>query len=71
MAMTLRLGGDLEARLATLAQATGRTQAYYIRAAIAEKIEEMEDLYLAQQRLEKPGRIWTMAEMERDFGLAD
>lgn len=71
MATTLRLDSDLEARLATLAQLTGRTKAYYLRAAIAEKIEEMEDIYLAEKRLENTGRIWTMKEMEQEFGLAD
>lgn len=71
MATTLRLDDDLEARLAALAQLTGRTKAYYIRTAIAEKIEEMEDVYLAEKRLENPGRIWSMSEVEQEFGLAD
>lgn len=71
MATTLRLETAIEQRLSALAALTGRTKAYYIRTAIEEKLEEMEDIYLAEKRLENPGRIWTMKQMEQEFGLAD
>lgn len=49
--MYLRLPVDLEARLEALAKATGRTKAFYAREAILEHLEDLEDLYLAEQRL--------------------
>jgi RHH-type rel operon transcriptional repressor/antitoxin RelB len=69
MASTLRLDKELDARLTALAAQTGRSKAYYIRAALAEKIDEMEALYLAEKRLENPGRIWSMSEVEQELGL--
>ena len=48
--LALRLPADLEARLEALAAKTGRTKSYYAREAIAEYIDDLEDLYLAQKR---------------------
>ena len=41
----------LKVALEVLAKATGRTKTYYAREAIVEHLENMEDLYLAEQRL--------------------
>ena len=48
--LALRLPPDMERRLEQLAKKTGRTKSYYAREAILEKIEEMEDRYLAEER---------------------
>jgi RHH-type rel operon transcriptional repressor/antitoxin RelB len=49
--LAIRLPKTIERRLAALAQATGRTKTYYVREAIVEHIDDLEDLYLAEQRL--------------------
>jgi RHH-type rel operon transcriptional repressor/antitoxin RelB len=49
--LALRLPSDIEARLDALAKATGRTKSYYARQAILEYLDDLEDLYLAEQRL--------------------
>lgn len=41
----------MEARLEALARATGRTTTFYVREAILEHLDDLEDLYLAKQRL--------------------
>ena len=46
-----RLPPDIEQRLEALASATGRTKTFYVREAICEHLGELEDLYLAEQRL--------------------
>lgn len=51
--LSIRLPEELEARLETLARQTGRTKSYYARQAIVEKIEDLEDIYLAEQTLER------------------
>jgi RHH-type rel operon transcriptional repressor/antitoxin RelB len=51
MALSIRLPSDVEARLNNLAAQTGRTKSYYITEAICEHLEDLEDLYLAEQRL--------------------
>jgi RHH-type rel operon transcriptional repressor/antitoxin RelB len=49
--LALRLPPDLEARLDALAKKTGRTKSFYAREAIVEHIEDLEDIYLAEERL--------------------
>jgi RHH-type rel operon transcriptional repressor/antitoxin RelB len=68
--LAIRLPNDIETRLASLAQKTGRTKTFYARKAILAFIEEMEDTYLALNRLEQPTRIWTQEEIEAECDLA-
>lgn len=49
--LALRLPAEIEARLDALAKATGRPKSFYARQAILEHLDDMEDLYLAEQRL--------------------
>jgi len=48
--LALRLPPDLERRLEELARKTGRTKSFYAREAIIEHIEELEDVFLAEER---------------------
>jgi len=50
--LAIRLPADIESRLDALAKATGRTKTYYAREAILEYLDDLEDIYLAQKRLE-------------------
>lgn len=49
--LAIRLPEAIEKRLDALAQRTGRTKTYYAREAILEHLGDLEDLYLAEQRL--------------------
>jgi RHH-type rel operon transcriptional repressor/antitoxin RelB len=49
--LAIRLPPEIEARLEKLATATGRTKTFYARAAILEYLGDLEDVYLAEQRL--------------------
>lgn len=69
--LAIRLPEDLEKRLARLAKRTGRTKTYYAREAIEQHLEELEDIYLAQRRLARPGRRWSQEELERELDLND
>ena len=51
MAVSLRLPDDLNIRLKDLADKTGRSKTFYMLEAIREHLDDMEDLYLAEQRL--------------------
>jgi len=50
--LAIRLPEEIEIRLDNLAKATGRTKTYYAREAILEKLEDMEDIYMAEKALE-------------------
>lgn len=52
MALSIRLPGNIEARLQNLATLTGRTKSFYITEAICEHLDDLEDLYLAERELE-------------------
>lgn len=71
--LAIRLPEDIERRLEALAAATGRTKTFYAREAILEHLEDLEDVYLAERRLEalRAGktRALTLEEVERELGL--
>ena len=48
--LAIRLPIEIEKRLENLAKATGRTKTFYAREAILEYLDDMEDLYIAEQR---------------------
>lgn len=51
MPLSIRLPEDVDARLSRLAERTGRTKTFYVIEAVREHIDDLEDLYLAEQRL--------------------
>ena len=69
--LSLRLPAEVEDRLSSLAQTTGRTKTYYAKEAILRYLDEMEDVYIALDRLEKSGKRWTQEEVEQQLGLED
>ena len=49
--VSLRIPDDLSNRLTKLARKTGRTKTFYMVEAIREHLDDLEDLYIAEQRL--------------------
>lgn len=49
--VSLRLPVDLVERISHLAQSTGRSRTFYMQEAIKQHLEDLEDLYLAEQAL--------------------
>ena len=74
-AVSLRLPEDLKARLEKLSKLTGRSKTYYMVEAISEKLEDLEDLYIAEQRTVAlragRSRTYTLEEVEQRLGLDD
>lgn len=67
--LAIRLDPDIENRLESLAKKTGRTKTFYAREAILEHLEDLEDIYLATQRLERPAKTYSAEEVKRELGL--
>jgi RHH-type rel operon transcriptional repressor/antitoxin RelB len=67
--LSVRLSPDIDKRLDILAKKTGRTKTYYVREALVEHIEHLEDVFLSLDRLEKPAKRWTLDELEREIDL--
>jgi RHH-type rel operon transcriptional repressor/antitoxin RelB len=51
--LAVRLPQSIERRLERLARRTGRTKTFYVREALLEHLEDLEDLYLAEAALER------------------
>ena len=67
--LAIRLAPEIERRLELLAKKTGRTKTFYAREAILEHLEDLEDIYLATQRLERPGKTYSAEEAKHELGL--
>lgn len=72
-ATSLRLPDDLGERLTALAERTGRSKTFYILEAIREHLDDLEDVYLAEQRLTDlragRSRAFSVKEVRAELGL--
>ena len=67
--LALRLPPDIEKRLDDLAKRTGRTKSFYAREAILEHIDDLEDLYIAKQRMEDDPQFVDFDDAMKELGL--
>ncbi len=71
--VSLRLPVEMIERIERLAKATGRSRTFYMQEAIKQKLEDLEDLYLAEQTLidirAGKSRLHTLDEVEEALGL--
>lgn len=67
--LAIRLDTDTENRLNQLAKKTGRTKTFYAREAILEHLKDLEDVYLATQRLRRPVETFSAKDVKRELGL--
>ena len=71
----VRLPDETYERLQALAERTGRTATFYIREAVEEKLQDLEDLYLAEevmrQRARGESKTYSLEEMGRELGVDD
>jgi RHH-type rel operon transcriptional repressor/antitoxin RelB len=51
--LAIRLPQSVEKRLERLARRTGRTKTFYVREALQEHLDDLEDVYLAEAALER------------------
>ena len=65
--LALRLPPDIEKRLANLAKKTGRSKSFYAREAILTHLEDLEDGYLALQRLKANEPRIPLEELMKEF----
>jgi RHH-type rel operon transcriptional repressor/antitoxin RelB len=70
-----RLPDEIEVRLENLARRTGRSKNFYARKAICAYLDDAEDLYLAEQVLQRIERgeesTSSLADVEARLNLAD
>jgi RHH-type rel operon transcriptional repressor/antitoxin RelB len=61
--VSLRLSDSITKRLNHLASRTGRSKTFYVTRAVLEYIDDLEDVYIAEKRLEdlRVGRSYTVS----------
>ena len=71
--LAVRLDAEIEERLAALAAKTGRTKTFYARAAILAHLDDLEDFYLAEERMRdfRVGNAIPLADLKAELGLAN
>lgn len=69
MTTTFEIGEDIEKSFDKYASLFGSTKEQFIEEALIEKLEELEDLRVAKQRLENPSGWISMEELEKELGL--
>jgi len=65
----VRLDEATEKRLDLLARKTGRTKSFYLRKALQQHLDDMEDYYLGNLALENTKRVYSKEEAKRAVGL--
>ena len=71
MTTTIRLEKDIEDRLNHLAEETGRSKSFYIRKLIDDYLDDLEDLYIAQHRMETFSGSISLDDIEKKYDLED
>ena len=71
--LAVRLDNNTEKRLERLAERTGRTKTFYARAAIVAHLDDLEDFYLAEDRVRdfRAGDAIPLADLKAELGLDD
>ncbi|MCP4473238.1 MAG: ribbon-helix-helix protein, CopG family [Gammaproteobacteria bacterium] len=73
--LNIRIPDDLSERLSSLADQTGRTKSYYVREALEDKLDTIEDHYLAMKSLENvaagKSQLWAQEQLEDECDLDD
>ena len=71
--LAVRLSSEIERRLDALAARTGRSKTVFAREAIETHLEDLEDFYLAEERLSefRACDAIPLSDLKAELGLAD
>ena len=66
---TIHISDELASRIAEGAQRAGESSDDFLREAVLSRLEDLEDIAVATERLKNPGRRISLEEVVRDLGL--
>lgn len=73
--ITCRIEDEIEDRLARLASETNRTKSFYVREALLKSLDDLEDVYLADQVIERirkgTEKTYSLDDVEARLALDD
>jgi len=75
MTISFELDAETEQRLNDLAKHTGKTPAFHLKELIAQGIEDLEDIYLAEATMQRVASgkepVYSSTQVRKNLGLAD
>lgn len=75
MPTSIRLNDDIENRLTHLSEVTGRSKSFYLRRLIEDHFDELEEIYLAEETLQRIRRgeekTHSLKDVEHELSLDD
>jgi RHH-type rel operon transcriptional repressor/antitoxin RelB len=71
--LAVRLDAEVERRLEALAARTGRTKTFYAREAIEAHLDDLEDFYLAEERMKtfREGDAIPLDQVKSELGITE
>lgn len=69
--ISIRVDDDIKRRLSRIAKMAGVSQADILREAFYEKLEDLEDLQAAKERMVKPFRSVSNDQVWKELGIED
>ena len=68
--VSVRLDDELESKLNTIAKLTNRSKSFFIKEALREYLEDIEDILEAKERLSDPKReIISLEELKKELNV--
>ena len=69
MQLSIRVSDEINDRLTLLSQKTGRSKTFYMKEAILEYLEDLEDYYLAEYRINNPEKTYKLDDLEKKIDM--
>jgi RHH-type rel operon transcriptional repressor/antitoxin RelB len=68
---TIQIPDELATQIEQGAQRTGETNETFLREAVLSRLEEVEEIAIATERLNNPGDRLSLKQVKKDLGLDD
>jgi len=70
-ALPVKIPEEIYNKLTALANKTHRTKTFYVREALINYLEDLEDTHYALHALKEPGKNYSIAEVVKDMNLTE
>ena len=71
MTISVRLGKEMEEMLTKLSKVSNLPKSYFVREAVRDKMEDLEDVYYALTRRNEIGETTSLDDLLEDEGLVE
>jgi RHH-type rel operon transcriptional repressor/antitoxin RelB len=69
--VAIQIPDELAEQIEQAARRAGETRDVFLRQAVLSRLEDLEDIAIATERLKNPGKRLTLEQVKKDLGLDD